>query len=169
VIFPDFWTYGNETWGWDFCPMDKLPRLVIYCLNFHKLRDANSVIRIRVCCVDGNKTLNPLIGSSKVGPQMIHVWDHFDHTNDVTWWKSQGWPLIKVLNFTNIQASKRSQVYCLYRVSQAFTLINLSLISTSTTQRLWSAHAIHPNKRPSPSVYQPISLHILQPERSLYI
>lgn len=26
---------------------------------------------------------------------MIHVWDHFDHTNDVNWWKSQGWPLIK--------------------------------------------------------------------------
>lgn len=26
---------------------------------------------------------------------MIHVWDHFDHANDVTWWKSQGWPLTK--------------------------------------------------------------------------
>jgi len=26
---------------------------------------------------------------------MIHIWDHFDHTNDVVWWKSQGWPLLK--------------------------------------------------------------------------
>jgi alpha-L-fucosidase 2 len=26
---------------------------------------------------------------------MIHVWDHFDHTNDVAWWKAQGWPLVK--------------------------------------------------------------------------
>ncbi|KAF8954807.1 glycoside hydrolase family 95 protein [Flammula alnicola] len=26
---------------------------------------------------------------------MFHVWDHFDHTNDVDWWKSQGWPLVK--------------------------------------------------------------------------
>ncbi|KAF8154695.1 glycoside hydrolase family 95 protein [Crassisporium funariophilum] len=26
---------------------------------------------------------------------MFHVWDHFDHTNDVNWWKSQGWPLVK--------------------------------------------------------------------------
>ncbi|KAF4609922.1 hypothetical protein D9613_010580 [Agrocybe pediades] len=26
---------------------------------------------------------------------MLHVWDHFDHTNDVAWWKAQGWPLIK--------------------------------------------------------------------------
>ncbi|KDQ10794.1 glycoside hydrolase family 95 protein [Botryobasidium botryosum FD-172 SS1] len=26
---------------------------------------------------------------------MIHVWDHFDHTNDVVWWKAQGWPLLK--------------------------------------------------------------------------
>ncbi|KAF8234486.1 glycoside hydrolase family 95 protein [Tricholoma matsutake] len=26
---------------------------------------------------------------------MIHVWDHFDHTNDVAWWKAQGWPLLK--------------------------------------------------------------------------
>ncbi|KAF8631453.1 hypothetical protein AX15_002391 [Amanita polypyramis BW_CC] len=26
---------------------------------------------------------------------MIHVWDHFDYTNDVAWWTSQGWPLLK--------------------------------------------------------------------------
>ncbi|KAF9465865.1 glycoside hydrolase family 95 protein [Collybia nuda] len=26
---------------------------------------------------------------------MIHVWDHFDYNNDVSWWKAQGWPLIK--------------------------------------------------------------------------
>ncbi|KAG1768876.1 glycoside hydrolase family 95 protein [Suillus placidus] len=26
---------------------------------------------------------------------MIHAWDHFDHTNDVRWWKTQGWPLVK--------------------------------------------------------------------------
>ncbi|KAG6864486.1 hypothetical protein C0991_009194, partial [Blastosporella zonata] len=26
---------------------------------------------------------------------MIHVWDHFDYTNDVAWWKAQGYPLIK--------------------------------------------------------------------------
>ncbi|KAH7920127.1 glycoside hydrolase family 95 protein [Leucogyrophana mollusca] len=26
---------------------------------------------------------------------MIHAWDHFDYTNDVQWWKSQGWPLVK--------------------------------------------------------------------------
>ncbi|KAH8096812.1 glycoside hydrolase family 95 protein [Cristinia sonorae] len=25
----------------------------------------------------------------------IHVWDHFDYTNDVEWWKTQGYPLIK--------------------------------------------------------------------------
>ncbi|KAJ7868836.1 glycoside hydrolase family 95 protein [Mycena leptocephala] len=25
---------------------------------------------------------------------MLHVWDHFDYTNDVAWWKAQGWPLI---------------------------------------------------------------------------
>lgn len=27
---------------------------------------------------------------------MDHVWDHFDYTNDLDWWKSQGWPLVKV-------------------------------------------------------------------------
>ncbi|KAH7337883.1 glycoside hydrolase family 95 protein [Rhizoctonia solani] len=26
---------------------------------------------------------------------MIHVYDHFDYTNDVAWWRSQGWPLLK--------------------------------------------------------------------------
>ncbi|KAF7979349.1 hypothetical protein HWV62_42781 [Athelia sp. TMB] len=29
--------------------------------------------------------------------EMIHVWDHFDYTNDVAWWKAQGWPLVKQL------------------------------------------------------------------------
>jgi hypothetical protein len=28
--------------------------------------------------------------------QMDHVWDHFDYTNDVEWWQTQGWPLVKV-------------------------------------------------------------------------
>ncbi|KAI0782786.1 glycoside hydrolase family 95 protein [Abortiporus biennis] len=28
-------------------------------------------------------------------PAMMHAWDHFDYTNDVQWWKTQGWPLIK--------------------------------------------------------------------------
>ncbi|KAG5642258.1 hypothetical protein DXG03_003335 [Asterophora parasitica] len=26
---------------------------------------------------------------------MMHVWDHFDYTNDVAWWRLQGWPLLK--------------------------------------------------------------------------
>lgn len=30
---------------------------------------------------------------------MIHAWDHFDYTNDLQWWKSQGYPLVKVIIF----------------------------------------------------------------------
>ncbi|CAE6480275.1 unnamed protein product [Rhizoctonia solani] len=26
---------------------------------------------------------------------MMHVYDHLDYTNDVSWWKRQGWPLLK--------------------------------------------------------------------------
>ncbi|KAG8694176.1 hypothetical protein FRC08_008664 [Ceratobasidium sp. 394] len=26
---------------------------------------------------------------------MIHVYDHFDYTNDIAWWRAQGWPLLK--------------------------------------------------------------------------
>ncbi|KAH8109494.1 glycoside hydrolase family 95 protein [Phellopilus nigrolimitatus] len=26
---------------------------------------------------------------------MLHVWDHFDFTNDIAWWKEQGYPLLK--------------------------------------------------------------------------
>ncbi|KDN36266.1 hypothetical protein RSAG8_10954, partial [Rhizoctonia solani AG-8 WAC10335] len=26
---------------------------------------------------------------------MVHVYDHFDYTNDVAWWRAQGWPLLK--------------------------------------------------------------------------
>ncbi|KAJ3576016.1 hypothetical protein NP233_g701 [Leucocoprinus birnbaumii] len=36
---------------------------------------------------------------------MLHVWDHFDYTNDVQWWKSTGWPLLKgvaVFHLNNI-------------------------------------------------------------------
>ena len=29
-------------------------------------------------------------------PQMVHVWDHFDFTQDTDWFKAQGWPLLKV-------------------------------------------------------------------------
>ncbi|CAE6531252.1 unnamed protein product [Rhizoctonia solani] len=28
---------------------------------------------------------------------MLHVYDHFDYTNDVIWWKTQGWPMIKAV------------------------------------------------------------------------
>ena len=27
---------------------------------------------------------------------MVHVWDHFDYTGDIAWWRDQGWPLLKV-------------------------------------------------------------------------
>ena len=29
-------------------------------------------------------------------PQMVHVWDHFDFTQNADWFKAQGWPLLKV-------------------------------------------------------------------------
>ncbi|KAF8523416.1 glycoside hydrolase family 95 protein [Gautieria morchelliformis] len=34
-------------------------------------------------------------GTAQWAESMIHAWDHFDYTNDVTWWKAQGWPLLK--------------------------------------------------------------------------
>ncbi len=34
---------------------------------------------------------------------MLHVWDHFDYTNDIAWFKAQGWPLLKV-----------GSIYCAY-------------------------------------------------------
>lgn len=27
---------------------------------------------------------------------MFHVYDHFDYTGDMVWWKAVGWPLLKV-------------------------------------------------------------------------
>ncbi|EIN05501.1 hypothetical protein PUNSTDRAFT_74418 [Punctularia strigosozonata HHB-11173 SS5] len=29
------------------------------------------------------------------GERMLHVWDHFDYTHDVAWFRSQGYPLLK--------------------------------------------------------------------------
>ncbi|KAF8590641.1 glycoside hydrolase family 95 protein [Ramaria rubella] len=34
-------------------------------------------------------------GTAEWAELMIHLWDHFDYTNDVSWWKSQAWPLLK--------------------------------------------------------------------------
>jgi len=41
------------------------------------------------------KNLRPHFGIDKL-LQMLHVWDHFDYTNDVAWFKETGWPLLKV-------------------------------------------------------------------------
>ena len=35
--------------------------------------------------------------------QMLHVWDHFDYTNDVAWFKETGWPLLKVRSSSSQQ------------------------------------------------------------------
>jgi hypothetical protein len=46
---------------------------------------------------------------------MDHAWDHFDYTNDVNWWKTQGWPLVKVfliLSFDLIGAQCNFCVGC---------------------------------------------------------
>ena len=44
--------------------------------------------------------------------KMFHVWDHLDFTQDVAWFKSQGWPLLKVryLFFSPIAPPKTSKV-----------------------------------------------------------
>lgn len=35
---------------------------------------------------------------------MMHVYDHFSYTNDVQWWKTQGYPLLKVrFHFAKMQ------------------------------------------------------------------
>jgi len=43
-------------------------------------------------CSEGIKNLTDF----GVIMQMLHVWDHFDYTNDVAWFRAQGWPLLKV-------------------------------------------------------------------------
>ncbi|KAG6889388.1 hypothetical protein C0992_005520 [Termitomyces sp. T32_za158] len=40
---------------------------------------------------------------------MIHVWDHFDYTNDVAWLKAQGWPLIKPLTHADLTGCAHAQ------------------------------------------------------------
>jgi len=42
---------------------------------------------------------------------MIHAWDHFDYTNDVDWWKMQGWPLVKVLQGVTFNEQSPSELY----------------------------------------------------------
>ncbi|KAL5504959.1 hypothetical protein ACEPAH_7622 [Sanghuangporus vaninii] len=37
---------------------------------------------------------------------MIHVWDHFDYTNDVAWWKAQGYPLLKAQGVASFHLDK---------------------------------------------------------------
>lgn len=44
--------------------------------------------------------------------QMIHVWDHFDYTNDVEWFKTQGWPLLKVRHLSDITVEHCAHDLC---------------------------------------------------------
>ncbi|KDQ52890.1 glycoside hydrolase family 95 protein [Jaapia argillacea MUCL 33604] len=39
----------------------------------------------------------PVVLTTVTTLQMIHVYDHFDYTNDVEWWRAQGWPLLKAV------------------------------------------------------------------------
>ena len=41
--------------------------------------------------------------------QMLHVWDHFDFTQDVAWFKEQGYPLLKVFSFSD--AADKAHAY----------------------------------------------------------
>ncbi|CCO35335.1 hypothetical protein BN14_09452 [Rhizoctonia solani AG-1 IB] len=46
----------------------------------------------------GSETARVLYNSTSgwvVHNAMFHVYDHFDYTNDVTWWKEHGWPMLK--------------------------------------------------------------------------
>lgn len=41
----------------------------------------------------------------------FHIWDHFDYTNDVDWWKRQGYPLLKgiaLFHLDNLRPDLRS-------------------------------------------------------------
>jgi hypothetical protein len=51
----------------------------------------------RVQRLDGTPLMSRRPEPALMISQMIHVWDHFDYTNDVGWWKAQGWPLLKVI------------------------------------------------------------------------
>lgn len=67
--------------------------------------------------------------------QMFHVWDHFDHTNDVAWWKEQGWPLIKVCmrRCQEVHIAAIITIYDIHREWQVSTSTNSSQTSISTT------------------------------------
>ncbi len=40
--------------------------------------------------------ISPCERTFRLRSQMVHVWDHFDYTQDIAWWRAQGWPLLKV-------------------------------------------------------------------------
>lgn len=62
---------------------------------------------------------------------MVHVWDHFDFTNDVAWWTEQGYPLVKVLVLLIAFVDNCSGLY--HRALHRSISISLFLMNGSKT------------------------------------
>ncbi|KAI0367157.1 hypothetical protein BV20DRAFT_1024789 [Pilatotrama ljubarskyi] len=56
---------------------------------------------------------------------MFHVWDHFDFTQDVDWFKAQGWPLLKVYPTWPLVLSPSTDTRCIRQSTAQFHLQKL--------------------------------------------
>lgn len=95
---------------------------------------------------------------------MMHVWDHFDYTNDVEWWKRQGWPLLKVLHNEHDLRLSSDELRSGSRERPVSIWIDLSRTDISTTLNWLWLHATRPNNNPLPLVNGLVPSRLFVPE-----
>ncbi|EPQ51576.1 hypothetical protein GLOTRDRAFT_108097 [Gloeophyllum trabeum ATCC 11539] len=81
-VTQSLWDYMQKTWA----PRGSLTAQILYNISEGWVTH-NEIF--------GHTGMKNLVGDPLSAQWMIHVWDHFDYTHDIDWWKTQGWPLLK--------------------------------------------------------------------------
>ncbi|CAE7142286.1 unnamed protein product [Rhizoctonia solani] len=88
-VTDSLWNYMEKTWA----PRGAETAKILYNVTRGWLVENE----LNIFGHSGMKTYGARANNYPEAPawMMMHVYDHFDYTNDVAWWKRQGWPLLK--------------------------------------------------------------------------
>ncbi|CAE6411034.1 unnamed protein product [Rhizoctonia solani] len=88
-VTSSLWDYMEKAWA----PRGVVPAKVLYNITRGWLVHDE----LNIFCHSGMKNYSAKSTNYREAPawMMMHVYDHLDYTNDIAWWKRQGWPLLK--------------------------------------------------------------------------
>ncbi|CAE6465399.1 unnamed protein product [Rhizoctonia solani] len=88
-VTSSLWDYMEKAWA----PRGVVPAKVLYNITRGWLVHDE----LNIFGHSGMKNYSAKSTNYREAPawMMMHVYDHLDYTNDIAWWKRQGWPLLK--------------------------------------------------------------------------